>query len=102
MLLGVEHHLLVGPLGSELSIGIGGVKIRLLLLLLLKDLLRLLLVILVELRIKRGSSDVGRPGALRLLLHGGSERVGSSGVLLLLLLQKHLLLVELLLMRRRV
>jgi len=89
MLLGIEHHLLVRPLCSQLGVGVGGVKVGLWLLLLRIRLLLLwwwlLLVILVKRRIKGRGGDVGSPAALGLLLH----RVGIRRMLL----QEHLLLL---------
>ena len=107
MLLGIEHHLLVGPLCSELGIGVGGVKVglwlwRLLLLgwwrlLLIHLLLRLLLVILVKRGIKGRGGDVGRPAALGLLLHGVRIRRVLLKEHLLLLVEELLLLLVVLL-----
>lgn len=111
MLLGIEHHLLVGPLCSELGVGVGGVKVglwlwrlllllgwwRLLLLLLIHLLLRLLLVILVKRGIKGRGGDVGRPAALGLLLHGVRIRRVLLKEHLLLLVEELLLLLVVLL-----
>jgi len=70
--LSVEHHLLISPLSSKLSIG--RVEIRVLRWYLsgiwLRRLLLLLLRILEERRVKRCSSDTGRPAPMWLLLDG--------------------------------
>jgi len=109
MLLGIEHHLLVGPLCSELGVGVGGVKVGLwlwrllllgwllLLLLLIHLLLRWLLVILVKRGIKGRGGDVGRPAALGLLLHGVRIRRVLLKEHLLLLVEELLLLLVVLL-----
>lgn len=81
-MLGVEHHLLISPLGRKLSI-------RRIIISALRTWIRLrLLLLLKERRIKGRRSDVGCPAAMWLLLN----RI-CKGRLLLLSCQQHLLLL---------